>query len=105
MSGGGRPTRLGELVSAFLEEKGLEEQIRRQTALEAWAAVVGEAIARISRARAVEDATLVVEVRSSAWLMELDMMKGDILRRLNEGREEGRIERIVFLLGGGGETP
>lgn len=105
MSRGDRPSRLGELVDAFLEEKGLEEQLRRQTALEAWAPVVGEGIARVSRATKVEDATLFVEVRSSAWMMELDMMKGDILRRLNEGREDGRIERIVFLLGSGPEDP
>lgn len=104
MSGQGRPTRLGDLVEAFLEEKGVKEQLRRQTALESWAAVVGEGIARVSRATKVEDATLFVEVRSSAWMMELDMMKGDILRRLNAGREDGRIEKIVFLLGGGGEN-
>lgn len=105
MSGKGGPTRLGDLVEAFLQEKGVKEQLRRQSALEAWAAAVGEGIARVSRATKVEDATLFVEVRSSAWMMELDMMKGDILRRLNAGREDGRIEKIVFLLGGGGENP
>ncbi len=41
---------------------------------------------------------LIVEVRSSAWLNELDMMKDEILRRLNEGRDEGRIEAIRLVL-------
>ncbi len=105
MSGKKGPTRVGELVDAFLEEKGVRKQIARQTAVDAWAGVVGEAIARVSRARAVEEGTLFVEVRSSAWMMELDFMKGDILRRLNEAREGGEIEKIVFLLGGGGDNP
>ncbi len=44
-----------------------------------------------------------MEVRTSAWLMELNMMKGRILDRLNEGRpDDARVERIVFVLGAGG---
>ncbi|MFC1791012.1 DciA family protein [Gemmatimonadota bacterium] len=41
---------------------------------------------------------MVVEVKSSAWLMELNLMKGEILRQVNEGRTEGLIENIVFVL-------
>jgi predicted nucleic acid-binding Zn ribbon protein len=59
---------------------------------------MGDAIAGVTRARGVRDTTLIVEVRSSAWLMELNLMKGEILRRINEGREEAPIERIVFVL-------
>ena len=62
---------------------------------------VGEAIARVTRAQGVREATLIVEVRSSSWLMELNLMKEEILRRVNEGRQEARIEKIVFVLSGG----
>jgi hypothetical protein len=41
---------------------------------------------------------MIVEVRSSSWLMELNLMKEDILRRVNEGRREALIEKIVFVL-------
>ncbi|HSR42267.1 MAG TPA: DUF721 domain-containing protein, partial [Longimicrobiales bacterium] len=68
-----------------------------------WPEVVGEGIAEVTRARSVSDATLFVEVRSSAWMMELDMMKGRILARLNEGRDEAsRIAKLVFVLAEGG---
>jgi hypothetical protein len=30
--------------------------------------------------------------------MELNFMRGEILRRLNEGRTEAPIEKIVFVL-------
>ena len=30
--------------------------------------------------------------------MELNLIKGEILRKVNEGRDEGLIERIVFVL-------
>jgi len=30
----------------------------------------------------------------------LDLMKEELLRRLNEGREEGRVEKLVLVLAG-----
>jgi hypothetical protein len=39
-----------------------------------------------------------VEVRSSPWLMELNLMKREILTRLNEGRGDAPIEKLVFVL-------
>ena len=93
------PERVGELVDRFLEGRGVAEQVRRQSALEDWPAVVGEGIAAVTHARSVSAGALFVEVRSSPWLMELEMMKGEILRRLNAGREEALIERIVFVMG------
>ena len=84
----------------MLERSGLVEQLGRVGVLDDWAERVGEAVARVTRPREVSGGTLIVEVRSSPWLMELNMMKGEFLRRVNEGRE-ARIERIVFVLGEG----
>lgn len=92
------PAKVGELLDAFLDRQGLKEQVKRVSALEAWPESVGEKIARVTRARSVADATLFVEVRSSAWLMELNMMKGEILRRVNAGLEDAPLEKLVFVL-------
>ena len=70
----------------------------RVDAAEGWEERVGEAIGKVTRARGVSDTTLFVEVKSSAWLMELNLMKDEILSRVNEGRDKGLIERIVFVL-------
>ncbi len=95
---GAGPSRVGEVLEQVLKDTGVHEQIQRVGVVDDWADRVGEAIARVARPRMVSGAVLVVEVRSSAWLTELDMMKDEILRRLNEDRHEGRIEGIRLVL-------
>lgn len=92
------PEKVGDLLGGFLEKVGLREAVVRAEAVEEWQERVGEAIGRVTRAQGIRDTTLIVEVRSSSWLMELNLMKGEILRKINEGRSEGLIERIVFVL-------
>jgi predicted nucleic acid-binding Zn ribbon protein len=92
------PIRVGRVLEGYLEEHGLRDQVRQMGVLELWPELVGEHVAAVTRARGVADATLFVEVRTSAWLMELNMMKGDFLKRVNERLTEAPIERIVFAL-------
>ncbi len=92
------PQRVGDLLGDFLEKKKLREALDRVDAAGEWHERVGEAIGQVTRARGVSGATLFVEVKSSSWLMELNFMKREILARINEGRERGRIEKIVFVL-------
>jgi len=95
----GGPTRVGDLLGDLLERQGLATQIRRMGALDAWKEAVGEKIARVTRARAVAASTLFVEVRSSAWLNELSLMKDALLERVNAALEkDGAIDRIVLTL-------
>ena len=92
------PERVGDVLSVFLDKAGLRESVLRVEAVQEWEGRVGEAIARVTRAQGVREATLIVEVRSSSWLMELNLMKDEILRRVNDGRTEARIEKLVFVL-------
>ncbi len=92
-----QPERVGDFLSSFLQQEGVQDELERVSAIGEWAEKVGPNIAKVTQARSVADATLVVEVRSSAWLMELNMMKSEILRRVNEGREVP-IEKLVFVL-------
>ncbi len=93
-----KPQPIGDVLNGVLEEAGVLRQFERLGVLDAWPELVGETVAAVTRARSVEDATLIVEVRSSAWLMELDMMKGDFVKRVNEHVPETPMERIVFVL-------
>ncbi len=92
------PQRVGELLGGFLQKRGLREAVTRAEVVEDWDERVGETIGRVTRAQGVRDSTLIVEVRSSPWLMELNLMKEEILERVNEGRTEALIEKIVFVL-------
>ena len=101
-------TRVGDILDDLLEKRGLGTQIRRVGALDVWSDAVGEKIAEVTAAKTVAASTLFVEVRSSAWLMELSFMKDGLLERVNaELGGEGTIDRIVLTLmqGDGSKRP
>ncbi len=105
-----RPDRVGNLLAEVLRKLGLDKELERQGALARWDGIVGERISAVTSAVAVSKGVLFVEVSSSAWLSELNLMRRDILERLNAGAGEGRVERIVFSLaeraaGAEGATP
>jgi predicted nucleic acid-binding Zn ribbon protein len=95
--GSRKPVALSSIVDKILEDHGVLAQVRRMSVLDEWSELVGDAVARVTRARSVEDGVLIVEVRSSPWLMELNMMKGDFVRRVNDYMPDTPIERIVFV--------
>jgi predicted nucleic acid-binding Zn ribbon protein len=86
------------VLSAVLEKHGVDKQIERLGVLEMWPEIVGEQLARVTRVKGLDEAALFVEVRSSAWLSELSMMKEDFLERVNARLGEAPIERLVFVL-------
>jgi predicted nucleic acid-binding Zn ribbon protein len=92
------PLKLDKVLESVLAQHGLQDQVKRMEVLDLWAEIVGEHVAAVTRAKGVSDATLFVEVRTSAWLMELNMMKGDFLGRVNARLPETPLERIVFVL-------
>ena len=98
MSGAG-PTLVGDLLDEVLAKRGVGTQIQRIGALDVWSGTVGTQIAEVTNAKTVVASTLFVEVRSSAWLMELSLMKEALLERVNaELGGEWTIDRIVLTL-------
>ena len=89
---------MGDLLGSFLRKSGLRDTVSRIEIVDQWDRLVGEAIARVTRAQGIRGTALIVEVRSSSWLMELNLMKEEILRRVNEGRQGALIEKLVFVL-------
>ncbi len=88
-----------------MEKRGLGTQLRRLGALDIWSGAVGARVAEVTEAKMVVASTLFVEVRSSAWLMELSLMKEALLERVNaELGREGTIDRIVLTLMEGHES-
>lgn len=98
---GGAPERVGSLVEGLLKARGLAEAVERAAAIPEWSELVGPEIARVSTPVGFDRAILFVEVRSSAWLMELQMMERRLLARLNAGRRRGKFEKIIFRLAEG----
>ena len=88
--------KVDEVLGGLLRSLGIHHEVARQEVLERWPEVVGERIAAVTRARSVARGILFVDVRSSAWITELNLMRHELLTRLNAGAGEGRLERIVF---------
>lgn len=95
------PAQVSETLQKYLERSGLAERVEEATIVPQWAERVGEKIAAVTEPLHVDRGTLFVAVRSSAWLMELKLMESEILRRLNVGRDKGRIDRIRFVIAEG----
>ncbi len=95
------PTSLGDEVAKYLRASGLDEKIDAASVIPLWAEKVGPKIASVTTPLHTGEGTLVVAVQSSAWLMELRLMEREIVKRINEGKRTGRIERIRFVMGEG----
>ncbi|UCF19693.1 MAG: DUF721 domain-containing protein [Gemmatimonadota bacterium] len=100
-SRGGSLQPLGKLLKGVLRERGLAEGVDRASVFPEWEELVGARIAEVAAPVGFNRGTLFVEVRSSAWLMELELMERRILARLNADRATGKFERIVFRLASG----
>lgn len=79
-----RPERLGDILAAVLEHAGLTERVAQAGVIVEWPAAVGPQIASVTEALFLQqDGTLVVGVKTHAWMTELSMLEPDLLRRLN----------------------
>jgi len=89
---------VGDLVARFLDKSGLAPKVEAATAITDWDRLVGPQIAAVTKPKGMAEDTLFVSVATSAWLMELNLMKGELMRRINAGKKEGRIRAIVFVI-------
>ena len=98
MTGGARPTRVGVVLAQVLEKHGVQNQVKSAGVLDLWPEIVGERVAAVTRVKGLDRDALFVEVRNSAWLMELSMLKTEVLERVNARLADAPLERIVFVL-------
>lgn len=93
------PEKIGKFLDIILEKRGFSTQISRVGILDKWNSLVGNKIAEVTEAKAVQGATLFVDVQSSIWLSELSFIKTTLLAKINKGlTKEAKIERIIFRL-------
>lgn len=96
---GGKPAKVGDAVSAFLKDRGLEARVLRGAILVEWESVVGPQIAGVTRPRQVtEDGVLFVGVSTHAWMTELSLMETQLLARINARPGHEPIRRIRWEL-------
>jgi len=90
---------LAAALRSFLDQKGLAKRVGQATALEAWPQVVGPAVAAAARPLSVTaDGTLIVAVKSAAWMNELSFMERDLLEALNRANPTAPLSRIRWQI-------
>jgi predicted nucleic acid-binding Zn ribbon protein len=92
-----RPEKIGSILKELLQNLGIDKRIEEYDALLAWDGIVGEKIASLTRVKHVRDGILFVEVKGAVWMSEIQMMKNEIIDKLNEGRDRGKIRELVLL--------
>ena len=73
-----------EAVAAALALHGIADEVRAGRVLTEWSELVGPRIAQRTRPDGVTDRVLWVEVATSAWLHELNLLRPQLLRGLLE---------------------
>ncbi|HET7632741.1 MAG TPA: DUF721 domain-containing protein [Gemmatimonadaceae bacterium] len=95
----GRPSRLGDVVPAVLEQSGLGARLEQAWVIVHWPTVVGREIAKVTQAISVDrKGVLTVAVTSHAWMAELSLMAPELLRVINEKTGAQKVERIRWRL-------
>ncbi|MEO7736100.1 MAG: DUF721 domain-containing protein [Kofleriaceae bacterium] len=73
-----------EAIAAALQLHGITDQIRANRVLTEWGDLVGPKIAQRTRPDGVSERLLWVEVATSAWMHELNMLRPQLLKGLLE---------------------
>jgi hypothetical protein len=103
----GRPARTlatlpaSDAIAAALALHGIADQVRAGRVVTEWSDLVGPKIAQRTRPDGVTDRILWVEVATSAWLHELNLLRPQLLQSLTERLGAPRLfDELKFRLTG-----
>ena len=92
---GAKPTSLREALTKYVQRAGFKRRLDQASVIPEWAELVGPKIAEVTTPVVVRDnGVLVVAVKSSAWMQELQLNSPEILRKL--GQRGKKIRRIAW---------
>jgi predicted nucleic acid-binding Zn ribbon protein len=91
----------GDAIAQVLRRNGIAEEVRAERLVTEWTELVGPKIAQRTRPDGVGDRILWIEVATSAWLQELNLLKPQLLANLVERLGEPRLfDDLKFRLAG-----
>jgi predicted nucleic acid-binding Zn ribbon protein len=95
----GKPEKLGDALSNFLDQSGLADRIEQAAIIPEWEQLVGSQIATVTAPLSIaRDGTLFVAVRTHSWMQELSLMEPQLLVALNTRTGRAKITRIHWRL-------
>jgi hypothetical protein len=88
--------RAGDLLDGLLHGWGLDERLKQYRALIVWDEVVGPQIAAHTKPEKIRDGILEVSVDQPVWMQQLQLLKPQLLNKLNARLGDGAL-RDLFL--------
>jgi len=88
---------VGAAIQDLLENLGIERKIKEYDAVLRWNEVVGEKIASVTEAVKIEKGVLVVRVQNGPWRNELNLLKNDVIEKMNTVLGEKLVQEIRFV--------
>ena len=93
------PTAVSEVLEKIFGKSGHTKKYKEAQLVHLWEKVVGEKLATHTYPQRVENECLICIVDNSAWLHEVQFMKQDIVKKINEVMKKRLVKNIFFKLG------
>jgi len=75
---------IGNILSKFLYELGIDKPVMKYRALTMWPEIVGERISNVTEAKRLTDGKIFVKVQNDSWRNELTFYKQEIIQKINK---------------------
>ena len=89
---------IGDILPRVFKNLGLDEKVEEGKLLDAWAEIVGEAVAKRSRPHGVKRGTLVVGVENNVWMQEIRFHQTEIIERIKRRFPKLNVKEIRLEL-------
>lgn len=87
---------ISNILQRYLREEGLESPLNEYRLIQSWEAVLGQGIARYTGRMFIKNQTLHVHISSPALRQNLQMVRQNLVRSLNQAVGAQVIVDIVF---------
>ncbi len=93
------PQKLGDVVASVLKHAGLTDRVAQASVIPEWPSLVGPQISEVTEPLLLQqDGTLVVMVKTHAWMQELTLLEPQLLTTLNRDPSRPPITKLRWML-------
>lgn len=90
------PQNINDAIYQTLQSLGLAEKLSQYETVNSWAEIVGDSIARVTKAENIRDGALIVRVMHPAWRQELVFLKAELIEKINRTLKKEIVKDIIF---------
>lgn len=93
------PSKVSDVIASVLQHAGLSDRVAQAAVIPEWPTLVGSQISAVTEPLLLQqDGTLVVMVKTHAWMQELTFLEPELLRSLNRDTSRPPVTRLRWML-------